>query len=541
MTAISIQPIVPTNPIATSNIELADTLPLPPQWLVSMPETQKRNVKWVTTASVVEHPDCARIPMNMNARMAILASVRQYGILFPLAIDTQGRLLDGRHRLHAAKHLAIVKVPVLVIDVQDVLTFMFEMKASREHLDDWDRAILAEALQQHLKEKYTAERTKDMNDVRTGKKPKKEKGAKRDSRQESADAFNTSTRKVNSIQKLRKQQPEVYQQIQEGKVRVEDAVKDARRKTEATRADDASKIPVRPEDIGNGEMENNIHVGRAQDVLKKVDDGVASLVVFSPYYYGVPIAYDPPLPETTYEKYLEELAETMVESFRVSRVGGRMAVIIDTVKNPDKGGDEMLPIFADIVTIARKSGWKFWMDIVWKKKEASGKKTNLGSFGSCSAPGWGRDHEWVLIFYKDTKKLAGDKKMSDLSEKEHRGWWLTTWDIKAETRQAILAHHPTPCPEELIERLIKMLTFRRGLVIDPYNGSGTTTYCAHKLGRRFIGIDQSPNYCDFARDRIAKCAPPAAQPDAEQKPADSNPSPDASSNDDDDRTEKIAA
>jgi len=41
-----------------------------------------------------------------------------------------------------------------------------------------------------------------------------------------------------------------------------------------------------------------------------------------------------------------------------------------------------------------------------------------------------------------------------------------------------------------------------GIVLDPFIGSGTTALIALQLGRRFIGIDISPKYCEMARRRI---------------------------------------
>jgi len=41
-----------------------------------------------------------------------------------------------------------------------------------------------------------------------------------------------------------------------------------------------------------------------------------------------------------------------------------------------------------------------------------------------------------------------------------------------------------------------------GLVLDPFNGSGTTTLAAKSLGRNYIGIDVSEEYCDLARQRL---------------------------------------
>lgn len=58
---------------------------------------------------------------------------------------------------------------------------------------------------------------------------------------------------------------------------------------------------------------------------------------------------------------------------------------------------------------------------------------------------------------------------------------------------SLFPDHPvfdTPKPEQLIERIFLIATNEGDMVLDAYLGSGTTTAVAHKMGRRYIGIEQ---------------------------------------------------
>ena len=62
--------------------------------------------------------------------------------------------------------------------------------------------------------------------------------------------------------------------------------------------------------------------------------------------------------------------------------------------------------------------------------------------------------------------------------------------------------HPAPFPVALINRIISSTNAR--LILDPFMGSGTTAIAAKALGRDFIGIEISPEYCKMADERIAQ-------------------------------------
>jgi len=62
---------------------------------------------------------------------------------------------------------------------------------------------------------------------------------------------------------------------------------------------------------------------------------------------------------------------------------------------------------------------------------------------------------------------------------------------------------PTQKPEALLERIVRASSRPGDLVLDPFCGSGTSLVVAHRLGRRFVGIDAAPLAIDTARRRLA--------------------------------------
>jgi DNA modification methylase len=64
--------------------------------------------------------------------------------------------------------------------------------------------------------------------------------------------------------------------------------------------------------------------------------------------------------------------------------------------------------------------------------------------------------------------------------------------------------HPTQKPEALMRRLIAASTNPGDTILDPFCGSGTTLIAAERLGRKWVGIDISAEYCEIARKRTAQ-------------------------------------
>jgi len=62
--------------------------------------------------------------------------------------------------------------------------------------------------------------------------------------------------------------------------------------------------------------------------------------------------------------------------------------------------------------------------------------------------------------------------------------------------------HPTVKPLKLMEYLIRLVTPKHGILLDPFAGSGTTLLAAKRLGIESIGIELNPEYCEIARNRL---------------------------------------
>jgi len=62
----------------------------------------------------------------------------------------------------------------------------------------------------------------------------------------------------------------------------------------------------------------------------------------------------------------------------------------------------------------------------------------------------------------------------------------------------------TPKPEALLERVIRIATEEGDIVLDSFLGSGTTAAVAHKMGRRWIGVEAGEHARTMCQPRLAK-------------------------------------
>ena len=214
------------------------------------------------------------------------------------------------------------------------------------------------------------------------------------------------------------------------------------------------------------EFINQIICGDSFQIMKEFPDKSVDLVLTDPLY-NLNIIYEKDKPKydsvvtnkifvrSENEKYLEWSKSWFSEAKRISDLivftPGRMnfGLWIEEIEQP------------------------YWV-CIWVIKSA----INRSLIGGLAC--W----EPILVYGKPKKRVMPD-----------------IFDYPTFPQKSIGEHiHPKPLP--LFLDLVKKFSNENDLIFDPFCGSGTTCVASKRLGRRFIGIDIKPEYCEITRERL---------------------------------------
>ncbi len=242
------------------------------------------------------------------------------------------------------------------------------------------------------------------------------------------------------------------------------------------------------------DYENKIVCGDSEEILKKLPDNCIDLVFTSPpYNFG--LDYENHKDGTKWEDYFDKLFNIFSECIRVVKYGGRIVVNVQPLYS------DYIPIHHIISDFFMKNKMIWRNEILWEKNNYNCKYTAWGSFKSPSSPYMKYTWEFLEVFSKGDLKKSGDSSQADITEDEFKEWVLAKWNIAPERKMKEFGH-PAMFPEKLAERILKLFSFKNDIILDPFNGVGTTTKVAKATGRRYLGIDISEEYCKKAERRL---------------------------------------
>ena len=276
--------------------------------------------------------------------------------------------------------------------------------------------------------------------------------------------------------------------------------------------------------------ENAIVEGDALSVLQNMPSESVHCIITSPPYY-MQRDYSTSLQignENSPDEYVQSLKEVFRECHRVLEPKGTLWLNVG-----DKYRDgELLGMPWRVALALKDYGWLLRSDVIWHKPNAmpSSVKNRPTT-----------DHEYVFLFTKSRdyyydidsirephitftaqSRMKGGRnhfgKRDGTPENGknagnanlHSGRWDQAFHPKGRNRRTVWNiplsksrdTHFAVFPERLVELCISAGCPSDGIVLDPFVGSGTTSVVAQRLGRRYIGIDSNPEYCEMARNRL---------------------------------------
>jgi len=247
-------------------------------------------------------------------------------------------------------------------------------------------------------------------------------------------------------------------------------------------------------------------------VLKNISSESFDVCISSPPY-NIGIGYSEYT--DTRVDYITWMNEVWSEVCRVLKPEGHLFLNLGYSKNSP----------FDVYKVAENVPWELQNNIIWAKAVEVDNRvrgyTTPHNSKRYLQNGWEHlfhytkngdtpiDLEWSGVPYNDNYNNANrNAKRSGRNYRPTTNCWHITYKSKA-TKQitaeiAGLNKHPAIFPEEFVEKCLKVSGLTKGIVFDPFMGTGTTGVVAKQYGLEYVGCEIDSDYHKFSEDRIQR-------------------------------------
>jgi DNA modification methylase len=212
-----------------------------------------------------------------------------------------------------------------------------------------------------------------------------------------------------------------------------------------------------------------------------------------------------------FELMHRELDPVWGEVYRLLSPGGIACINIGDATRKIGDSFRVFPNHARVLMSCLGLGFEVLPEILWRKE--SNKPTKF--MGSGMLPGAAyvtQEHEYILVLRKGggrrpvTARGRLARRRSAFFWEERNVWFRDVWeDLQGDRQRLALGDtrdRSAAFPFELPYRLISMFSVQKGLVLDPFVGTGTTTVAAIAAGRDSVGIELDPGLGAFLEEKV---------------------------------------
>lgn len=270
--------------------------------------------------------------------------------------------------------------------------------------------------------------------------------------------------------------------------------------------------------VSAGNFTNHIFCGDCENILKNIPDNSIDLIFTSPPYadqrnstYG---GIKPDL-------YVDWFIPKADQFLRVLKPSGSFVL---NIKERVVEGERHTYVI-ELILAMRQHGWLWTEEYMWHKKNS-----HPGKWPNRFRDNWERLLHFTKtrnfqMFQDEVRVPVGEwaqERLKKLSETDKRrdnsrvgsgfGKNISNWVGRDMVYPSNVLYMATECynrqhsavfPIALPQWFIKLFTKPGDIVLDPFNGSGTTCVAAKQLQRDYVGIDISQEYCQIAVDRLS--------------------------------------